>query len=778
MNHKKTIIGTIAIVLILLMTSQVLSAAHHSGLPKVDEIRYKAYPGASPDTVVSEFLAQETEWMGGPGRKDLYDSVDLAGHKISPKDPMSEFGFMPINCRDYKSSSGQPNFPLNDSAFRLAMSYIYGMDDKQTDIFNYLQADWTFALNNCVPPAQEPWYDNAVALPDTNFDQAWTILSANGYVINATDGNALYKNGVKIRDIDVSYSTGTTYWQLGPGGGMVTNLNAFISYIGASSPTFTLVPEDFMTLVMELMLFRDYDCICIGLTNMGIYVDWLYDLLHSDNVGAWGWNFGGIVDTDFDTWTETILTSLSEAAIITAASQVQNKFIYQLMPWFPMDTGSEFCSSWRSGSDELMNILSMPNYGPSNDWSWMAIHWNGTAWPGGTVKRALGDEPHTMNPFTEDTLYGWQMMDRAIPGLLGRKPTDLTLMPFVSTNWTLAQWASIPELGITDGSTATFYLRQDVYWQDGVQVTAEDCVNTMRIMRKYKPGRYSSTWANLVYEEREGKFKFNVYFYTTSLYYAVYVAGTSLLCSKHVMDKVEQWVDEGKLATWEEWDPCFTDYDDATMSLGTVPAGYTFMKQLVGCGPFVFDYYDRGLAIGRVEKYSEFFVSAPVIAGAYGEWRNEPGTAYTYTVLLQNIAAKEDSADGEVTSVTVTAKVYEDDVLEHSIGATVLDPWDWQYFGSYTTASTIDCGIHEIKIEVYDGATLIHTYIHEYITTDKADINEDFFVDGLDIIQAAFAFGSYPGHDRWLPDTDLNGDFKVDGLDLILIAFKFGWTCL
>ncbi|NIR93643.1 MAG: hypothetical protein GWO08_08210, partial [Gammaproteobacteria bacterium] len=287
-------------------------------------------------------------------------------------------------------------------------------------------------------------------------------------------------------------------------------------------------PVDFTTLVYDLLVYRDFDFIAIGLTNLGRYVDWTHAMLHSSNDVPWGWNFVGIADEDFDNWTEIILTSLNETEIIEAASKLQQKFVYEVMPWFPTITGLEFCTLAReadppAGRGELMNLISMPNYGPSNDWSYMTLHWN-YSWPGGAIRRVMGDEAKELNPWTDNTAYSWDLMNRAIVGLLAVSPITLKNMPFIATKWHIENWTSIPELGIEEGATAQFHIRQDVTWHDGRPVTAYDCVANMRFIREYKPGRYSRVWNHLVYEEADGPYKFNVYFDQTSLYYADFVA--------------------------------------------------------------------------------------------------------------------------------------------------------------------------------------------------------------------------------------------------------------
>jgi parallel beta-helix repeat protein len=56
------------------------------------------------------------------------------------------------------------------------------------------------------------------------------------------------------------------------------------------------------------------------------------------------------------------------------------------------------------------------------------------------------------------------------------------------------------------------------------------------------------------------------------------------------------------------------------------------------------------------------------------------------------------------------------------------------------------------------------------------DVNMDGKVDITDLIKAANAFGSYPGHPRWDPVTDENEDGRINILDLIAMGRNFGKT--
>jgi hypothetical protein len=279
-----------------------------------------------------------------------------------------------------------------------------------------------------------------------------------------------------------------------------------------------------------------------------------------------------------------------------------------------------------------------------------------------------------------------------------------------------------------------------------------------------------------MYEEADGPYKFSAYFNKSSLRYIDDVTNTALLAPRHIIEVVEGY--------WQDWAPSDNTTGYAGLGLGSPPAEYPFMKQLVGCGPFIYDYYDRSLTEGRVAKYNEFFVNAPVIGSVVGEWRIDLGENYTYQPLIQNIAALTADENSSFTDVTVDVKIYEDDMLVHDLYGFHLDPWNWTYLEQYSIEN-VSCGPHFITFEIFNSidSSLIHNYTHAFVVTIDEDITTcsgdyvDFRVDMRDIGRAAKAFGTYPGHPRWDAICDINHDTKTDMRDIGSIARKFGWSC-
>jgi len=59
-------------------------------------------------------------------------------------------------------------------------------------------------------------------------------------------------------------------------------------------------------------------------------------------------------------------------------------------------------------------------------------------------------------------------------------------------------------------------------------------------------------------------------------------------------------------------------------------------------------------------------------------------------------------------------------------------------------------------------------------SSPSPDINRDGIVDIFDVVTAASAFGSYPGHPRWNPIADIKQDGIIDIFDLVIIGINFG----
>lgn len=99
---------------------------------------------------------------------------------------------------------------------------------------------------------------------------------------------------------------------------------------------------------------------------------------------------------------------------------------------------------------------------------------------------------------------------------------------------------------------------------------------------------------------------------------------------------------------------------------------------------------------------------------------------------------------------------------------------------SHEELSLIDPRIEELFKDKAFLTALIYEGPLDKLTKDMVltmitgDLNFDGKVDIIDIVTAAKAFGSSPGHSRWNSAADMNKDNTVNIQDMVLIARNFG----
>jgi hypothetical protein len=709
--------------------------------------------------------------------------------------------------------------PLNDSAFRVALSYIFGMDDKQDAIYEYYQNYLTVALGAAIPPAQGGWHNSVDVMPDTDNATAESILLAAGYTVGtgADAGYLLNPDGSRVRDLEVVYSTGTLSWEYILGR-FTAALNGFMDeYMGCpNGPNFILTDREFMTLVYELMAYHDFDMIGIGLTGLGSTPDWCYDNYHSSTIGEWQWNFGGFENATMDALLDTMMYDLDYPTVLNAVHEMQRRFNEEWMPLLTFTTGNTI-TTWHPKID---NFVGSPGQGADqNLMNWRHVHWgpdtvfNDPPYAG-LIRRGMGDEPDTLSPWNDDTLYGWLILDGAIEPLMMASPPDPSWdLPWIAYK-SEVEYADIPDLGIVNGMKVTYYLRNDVHWQDSgsggftFQLTADDLQFAFNMLKKWQVGRYQSSWQSVVYTEAEDDYTWVSYFDTTSLWYEDYPQIASYF-PKHIYyildEQAEQTpgtYDDKKLVfdamipdenDYQDWTalgkslwhtstrPQYIDYYGSWPDGGFAPRDSNAPQTAnVGCGAFVYDYYDDATRVGQTHANDIFWVDSPIkavvdapVIALVNETTECIDDPIEYNVIVTNYGYK---VDGVLSDKLVDIKIYENSVLTHTETAVNVPVWNFTTTGPYSISDLCKC-FYNITVVVEQESVAIDTYTHLIHGTIKQDINLDHKVRVDDVLAAALAFGSDPlgAFLRWDPRVDTNDDFKVRVDDILSIALKFGW---
>jgi len=768
------------------------------GTPRVDEVFFEVID--TPEARKDALIAGNVDVIPGPYKAPWAAEVSGLGFNQSFTSGFYE-GLLVFNCRDtyglevnggyFGKSPGDDVAPLDDSVFRKATQYVWGMEKKNISIFEYYEAPWIYGVQSIVPPAQTPWCDGTVVMPNSNNVTAWAILTAGGYYVNSTDDRLYNPDGTPVRDIEVVYPLNAPQWGH-IGGSFVSAMNAFMIYIGATSgPTFTLLPTWIDILVHSLLFHHDFDIACLDWFMCSDNPDWLYDMFHSINIGPWGWNVAGVSDAYLDTLLDSIKFQIDIDSILSKVSEFQQYFRTTVFPCFPVYSGA-FIHTYHP-------VLSPPTfgsygYGLAIDWTRKLSYWSTGANPilgTNATRYALVNEPSHFTPIGEPYLTEWHVLGSVLDsypptvyftpyhegtgmslGLLQRDPFNHTYMPWIAYDWDV-NYGGYPELEIENGTKVTFYLRSDVTWHDGKPFTSADCVYAWELIKNYNIRRFNEIADWLVYAEPECPYKVTAYIGKTSLWIPYLLAATANLFPKHIWSIAEAFVMNGTWTDLREFDPGSTSYKNWTGE--DPPVKYPFLKALIGTGPAVFYGYSQTLLRAHCLTYEEYWARNPVIACVNAELRANPNATATYNISMQNIGYTNSSACIE--TGTVDVHIYEDDILIQTWFNITLDAFENKTIGPFAT-SVLSAGPYSVKVEIVESGTgvVLHTYTHIFAVTIREDINYDYRIDIKDIALTARAFGRYPGHFFWYPKADINDDFKIDIRDIATIAKKFGWT--
>lgn len=848
---KKSKISFIALALgILLLSMPVISASIEPPFdqPRIDEIWFKVIQSSS--TAVADMKAGLIDYLpGAPTYKD-YEDFQTLGFDTSLAE-MAAFAWFGFNCRDYTPSyaplPGKTLQPCNDSVFRTAMHYAIGTEEKAR-ITSALLGPLTYPCDSIVPPAQTEWHNPAVTMPK-NWALAEQMLLDAGYTVV---GGKLYNpDGSEVRTMELLYSSGDLLLQTTVEEYCIV-WNKFFEDMGvtaAGGGGYKLYPikpmgMSFGAIVMKILSSHDFDIMTLGWTNLGRFCDYVYDFFNSKFAVPWAYNTGGFENDTCDDLTEIIKFSLDRVAINAAADEFQERFSYEWNPYIVRTAGYQAGVYGRAPHAppydpveirRLDNWLAMPSYGADNDWTWSLMHWEDN--PTGTcdyINRRIAMPPSELHPWYSDELYEWNILDRVVAGLLNIVPTgpdSLKDMPWIACNWTVTYW-KWPALGIENGMKVQFNLRHDVYWQNGDQVTAEDVMMNWDMLREWKPGRYSTMWENLIYTEMEDPFTVAAYVNQTSISTLYDFAGTGLFFPKRILQELEArlhnvthpWYHNARaFMPWLEdytaffkhkkipvdpapVDPLIsTKYegDDISGNIGHNPLGdfaeppkmveeYTC---LIGCNPYIYDYWHPMENIAHVVAFPKFWWNCPVEQNFIGPVRVDPGQPFAFYEEVQNMGAK---IGGEFVEVVLDyINITKNGVVVRQIpGPIVIPPFGTIVIGEggIVTYEQFRLGIRPAPfIEVFPEKCLHYldcicveyepegpfplecsSYKHYIWVTLVEDINLDCKVDLKDVYAAGKAYGSKPGTAKWDARCDVNDDFKVDLKDYYAICKKYG----
>jgi ABC-type transport system substrate-binding protein len=739
--------------------------------PRLDEIFFKVI--SDPDAATSAFQQCEVDVNPDMIRWANVQKMINEGNTVLAA-PGFHYCYIGINCRTYvPDDAGQPNAgaplaPLNWTDFRQALAWA-GLSEaeKAAAILQIYGGPINAPCNTPVPPSMGVWHEDVVA-PGCNWTRAEEELLASGFTI--ADGLLIQPNGEPVRSQIIVECNSAAPTECAFTQKWVDKWNAFFgTFLGVANCVFVMLPVAFSTLVLHVFTYRNFDLYCMNCELSDRFPDYLYDFFHSSQDFPDGGNSYGLHDANLDVLLETLKWGTDYQEKVDACHAAQWVLVLEDVPAVYLCTRN-YCSAFKNYNYYtaqnlyLTNMVNQAGFGADNRWTWSLMHWN-TASTGGTVNMVLGDAPSTLHPGWYTTAYEADVLAKIEDGLIATTP-NLGDLPWIACYWSVEPFTWIP-LGITDGMKIRFQIRSDVKWQDGVPLTIQDLKFAVEYIKNFP--RYEPVWKYLVWSQTVDPCTVDVFMNITSQWISYDLATLATMFPKHIYDRP----DSINAALWT------ISYKDWTGN--DPPAQYPFMKALIGCGPYVFDYWDALNNIAHVVKFQDYWVDGPLKQNFIVPQRVDPDTDFEYSVEVVNAGSK-DLTTGELMPAVIDyiEITLDGNVIDVIPGLIVMDPFSHIVLGPYVMPG-LPKGYHRLDCHTYEEGVDIDDYACPIWVTFRADTDMDFVVFYLDAIILGWAFGSQPGPALpppagiWDERADIDYNHFVNFLDAILLGAHFLW---
>jgi peptide/nickel transport system substrate-binding protein len=557
--------------------------------PKIDVLRNKVIIG--PDAQIEAMQTCNVDVLTGLTRTGDIEKLEGEGFTITHTLGFY-ISFIGFNLR---------NWPLSDVNFRHALAHSLDKETIVAIVGGYIK----LPIDSWVIPAHGGWvnpdvighlfnlgdpFDDTVYDPETGaYADTCSILRYGGYIFVDADNTQTV--------------TPPDYWKKDEQ--PLPEIYVLTPTIEEDPQSFEIIAfwiADLATVAIDLIhepvpsnfLWsrvyneRNFDVFIIGF-HLDRFPDHLYNWFHSSQDLPGGGNCFGVHDPVLDGLLETLKFSLDHTAKIEACWAAQERLDDGNQEWglpgLPLYTMSYF-DAFKPG---LLGIVNSPGYGADNMWTYINIHWPVTSPQGGTVAWCVKDEPDIFNPLSGNA-YAWKFMDKVFDPLMAVNPYTLEDIPWIATDWEVVTTPI--------GMDVTYYLRNDVYWQDGLQYTAWDAEFSLEFIRNNTIPKYKPAWQNITDVEVIGDFTFTVHANVTSQFLIYDWAALAALLPPKV---------------WADWNGQPLEQILAR-DLSTEPGwnGVT-PTNLFGTGPFVFQFYDHVLLYGDLWANRNYFLTTTEI---------------------------------------------------------------------------------------------------------------------------------------------------------------------
>lgn len=677
-----------------------------------------------------------------------------------------------INCRDYvpgdagQYDAGRPLAPLNDSIYRQALQEAAPNSSQKDGFFmEHFGGPLVTSLETIVPYPYGSLHWEPSEYHGGNFMKAGQKLFDNGYSI--IDNLLIQPNGQAVRDsIGVFCEYMFPYIELAQR--YVDQWNEWRDYMGITNMHFYLNLVSPYSYPDVLSWYRNFDIALVehyldkqnGILGIASYV---YKTYKSSQDFVGGANIAGIKNRIIDETLGFLKHSWAWEEIELWMHSMEQKIYDEFCPEIVTFCNYVYSAlkdlEYYTGEvNRLVDIINQKGIGAINDLTLGLLRWL-IAPEGGRVRFAIGDIIRIFHPGWAKTpsekFWLKKVLDEGI-----WFDWDLNELPAIVVKTTVQPFAWEP-LGILNGLKITIQIRNDVKYHDLFRLSIKDLKFSLGFSCRFTSPTLSE---DFLWCQEADPYTLDVYLNDTSSWAVYDVLDAAFKFPEHIYGPNGWLVQHG--------------YDPVTASVWEIPYNVgNARKALIGCGPYIFDYWDYATETGHLVKNPDYWVDGPIKQSVIGQHRVDPGQDFEYYVQLVNTGSTDEET-GELAPMVI-------DYIDITVDGEYIDilcgPWTIPPFGVLTLGPYeyhFDTpGYHTLDCHTWAYGEIYDSYEHPMWITIREDLNLDFKVDVIhDIRDCAKAFGSYPGHPKWDERADINDDFKVDMInDIRLVAKKFGW---
>jgi len=480
-------------------------------------------------------------------------------------------------------------------------------------------------------------------------------------------------------------------------------------------------------------------------------------------------NMGEALEAKFPACTyHRLITDIEEMRKIVYLVQWK---LYYLMPYLPIYSRN-YINLYKPGVEGWVDSRGYGSAPSTLKWGFSHL-WK----EGGVLYEHDSGAPSTLNPITASWVYEIQVLGRIFDGLISVDPYTHEDIPWIATRWEMEPWSS-PGEGVENGMIIRFWIRNDVYWQDGDHVTAEDIAWNFEFLESLTPPEYEPIWNYLVRYNVVHDYLIELYVNATGYWKLLEFAGSALQFPR---------------TAWQDYmgdynSTTITDYENAiaykpwTVPHPNPPPDKPQLTMLYGTGPYWFEWWDPTIGKGliKLNKNNGYWVRAAGLpdgqVGALNVRCKENKITKTkgLEIILQNFNAFEMCSMDYKVEITdskgttwVAASGAVANLPPYGVWRGTPEIKDW------AKIAFCNCAV-KLYIKPVGAADwrLAYALDSKYAVGDT-DCNNK--VDGVDMWRVAKDFGKIG-----LPichPTDLDVNTKVDGVDMWIAAKQFGKTC-